>query len=137
LTLDYLTFDSNGIHHHGLTYTTLSCVRKKENLFLFTPLIYANFKVDKCVSNKMQWLKTTIQWHLCISSLQPFRKTHTITQYLNTKSLSLHFENIEIDHNLQTSRILCLNKTRVTMQHYTSHPYANYPKDTSIEIYGN
>ncbi len=44
-----LTFDSNGIHHHGLTYTTLSRVRKKENLFLFAPLIDANFKVDKCV----------------------------------------------------------------------------------------
>jgi hypothetical protein len=23
------------------------------------------------------------------------------------------------------------------MQHYTSHPYANHPKYTSIEIYGS
>jgi hypothetical protein len=73
---------------------------------------------------------------LCISSFQPFKKTHAPTQSLNTRSLSLHFENIEIDHNLQTSHTLCLNETRVTMQHYISHPYANHPKYTSIEIYG-
>jgi hypothetical protein len=72
----------------------------------------------------MQQLKTTIQWHLCISSLQPFRKIHTIIQSLNTRSLSLDFENIETNHNLQTFHILCLNETRVTMQHYISHPYA-------------
>jgi hypothetical protein len=50
LILDHLAFDSNGVHHHSRTYTTLSHVRKKEILFLFTPLIDANFKVDKCVS---------------------------------------------------------------------------------------
>jgi hypothetical protein len=49
LILNYLTFDPNGVHHHGFAYTTLSHVRKKENLFLFAPLIDANFKVDKCV----------------------------------------------------------------------------------------
>jgi len=34
LTLDHLAFDFNGVLHHGHTYTTLSHVRKKENLFL-------------------------------------------------------------------------------------------------------
>jgi hypothetical protein len=29
LILDHLAFDSNGVHHHGRTYTTLSHVRKK------------------------------------------------------------------------------------------------------------
>jgi hypothetical protein len=65
LILDYLAFDLNGVHHHGLAYTILSCVRKKEELLLFTPLIDANFKVDKCVSNEMQNLITIAQWHLC------------------------------------------------------------------------
>jgi hypothetical protein len=37
LTFDYLTFDPNGIHHHGFIYTSLSCVSKKENLFLLAP----------------------------------------------------------------------------------------------------
>jgi hypothetical protein len=53
LTLDYLTFDPNGVHHHGFVYTTLSHVRKKENLFLFIPLIDVNFKVVKCVLDEM------------------------------------------------------------------------------------
>jgi hypothetical protein len=29
LILEFLTFDPNGIHHHGLIYTTLSRVREK------------------------------------------------------------------------------------------------------------
>jgi hypothetical protein len=102
LTFNYLAFDLNGVHHHGFTYTSLSSVRNKKYEILFAQLIDVNFKVDKCVSNEMQQLRTTIQWQLCISSLQPFRKTHTIIQSLNTRSLSLHFENIETNHNLQT-----------------------------------
>jgi ATP-dependent exoDNAse (exonuclease V) alpha subunit len=54
LTLDLLTFDPSGIHHHGLTYTTLSRVREKENLYLLAPLVEANFKVLKFISNEMQ-----------------------------------------------------------------------------------
>jgi hypothetical protein len=61
LTLDFLTFDPSGIHHHELTYTTLSHVRGKKNLYLLTPLVEANFKVDKCISNEMQCLKTIVQ----------------------------------------------------------------------------
>jgi hypothetical protein len=30
LTLNYLAFDLNGVHHHGLTYTSSFCVRKKK-----------------------------------------------------------------------------------------------------------
>jgi hypothetical protein len=71
LTLVFLAFDPNGIHYYRLTYTTLSCVKEKENLYLLTPLVEANFKVDKCVSNEMQCLKTIAQWQLCIPYLQP------------------------------------------------------------------
>jgi hypothetical protein len=66
LTFNYLTFDPNGVHNHGFIYTTLSHVRKEENLFFHAPLIDANFKVDKCVLNEMKKLKTRAQWHLCI-----------------------------------------------------------------------
>jgi hypothetical protein len=58
LTLDFLAFDPNRIHHHGVTYTTLFHVREKENLYLVAPLVDANLKVDKSLSNKMQHLKT-------------------------------------------------------------------------------
>jgi hypothetical protein len=128
LTLDFLTFDPNGIHHHTLIYTTLFCVKEKENLYLLAPLVEANFKVDKCVSNEMQHFKTTSQWQLCVPYLQPFKKTHTIIQSLNTRSLSLHFQDIEMDHNLQTSHILCLNETKVKTQNKSSLQYSNHSK---------
>ncbi len=50
------------MHHHGLTYTLFSHVRGKKKLYLLAPLVEANFKVDKCVSNEMQCLKTIGQW---------------------------------------------------------------------------
>ncbi len=34
LTLDYLTFDHNNVHKHGLTYTKKNCVNKRE-IFIF------------------------------------------------------------------------------------------------------
>jgi len=73
-------------------YTSLFRVKEKENLYLLAPLVEANFKVDKWVSNEMQCLKTTTQWQLCVPYLQSFRQTHTIIQSLNTRSLSLHFQ---------------------------------------------
>jgi hypothetical protein len=66
LTLEFLAFDPSGIHHHGLTYTTLSHVREKENLYLVAPLVDANFKVDKSVSNEMQhFFKNSLMAILC------------------------------------------------------------------------
>jgi len=61
LILDFLAFDPSGIHHHELTYTTLFHVRGKKTLYLLTPLVEANFKVDKCISNEMQCLKKIVQ----------------------------------------------------------------------------
>jgi hypothetical protein len=49
------------MHHHGLIYTSFSHVREKEKLYLLAPLVEANFKVDKCISNEMQCLKTIVQ----------------------------------------------------------------------------
>jgi hypothetical protein len=50
LILNYLTFDPNGVHHHGLAYTILYCVRKKEKIFSFTPFIFKLINVfqTKC-----------------------------------------------------------------------------------------
>jgi hypothetical protein len=136
-TFDFLTFDPSGIHHHGLTYTTLFCVREKENLYLLAPLVEANFKVDKCVSNEMQCFKKTTQWQLCVPYLQPFIKTHTIIQSLNTRSLLVHFQNTETDHNLQTSHILCLNEIKFKTQNKSSHQYSNHSKYKSIVTFGS
>ncbi len=106
-------------------------------MYLLTPLVEASFKVDKYISNEMHRLKTTTQWQLCVPYLQPFKQTHTIIQSLNTRSLSLHFQNIEMDHNLQTSHILCLNETKVKTQNKSSHQYSNHSKYKSIVTYGS
>jgi hypothetical protein len=79
--------------------------------------------------------KTTTQWQLCVPYLQPFRQTHTIIQSLNTRSLSLHFQNIETNHNLQTYHILCLNETKVKTQNKSSHQYSNHSKYKKIITY--
>ncbi len=54
---------------------------------------------------------------------------------MNTRSLSLHFQNIETDHNLQTSHILCLNEIKVKTQKKSSHQYSNHSKYKSIVTY--
>jgi hypothetical protein len=82
----------------------------------------------------MQGLKTTTQWQLCVPYLQPSRKTHAIIQSLNTRFLLLHFQNIEMNHNLQ-SHILCLNETKVKIQNKSSYQYSNDSKYKSIVTY--
>ncbi len=62
---------------------------------------------------------------------------HTIIQSLNTRFLLLHFQNIEMNHNLQTSHILCLNETKVKTQNKSSHQYSNRSKYKSIVTYGS
>ncbi len=53
LTLDYVALDPTGATHHGLTYTTLSRIYTKKNLYLLAPLQNNNFKVDVCAMEEM------------------------------------------------------------------------------------
>ncbi len=48
-TLDCITFDTNEIHCHGLTYITLSHVKNEEILHLFAPSIGEKFRVYVCI----------------------------------------------------------------------------------------
>jgi hypothetical protein len=43
LTFDHLVFDLNGVYKHGLTYTTLSHIKKKENIYFLQLLQMKNF----------------------------------------------------------------------------------------------
>jgi len=49
VTLDCLTFDLAGVIKHGLTYITLSRVRSKKKLYLFSMLLNNFFQVDHLV----------------------------------------------------------------------------------------
>jgi hypothetical protein len=53
LTLDYLTFDPTNIYKHGLTYTIISCVQKKEIFKLLQHLQMNFFQIDPSVAMEM------------------------------------------------------------------------------------
>jgi hypothetical protein len=60
------------------------------------------FQVDHIVQIKMFQLKTNSQHKLAIVSLKSYHSKKIIVEYLNTHSLTLHFENIFKDLNLTT-----------------------------------
>jgi hypothetical protein len=64
LSLDEMTFNSNGINKHGLVYTALSRIRIKEKLYLLYPLTISKFQVDKAVYLEMKRLSTITKWKL-------------------------------------------------------------------------
>jgi len=61
----------------------------------------------------MHCLKTITQYEITIASLISYCKEFIIIQSLNTHLSKSHFENILNDPNLFTSRILCLNETKI------------------------
>jgi len=62
LSLDELVFDPTNIKKHGLTYTTLSHIQTKENLFLLTFLQHEIFYANPKAHVKMNRLKTIATW---------------------------------------------------------------------------
>jgi len=61
LTLNYLAFDPNNVHKHGLTYTKLFHVKKKEIFYLLQPLQMKNIQIDPSVAMEMCRLQTIAQ----------------------------------------------------------------------------
>lgn len=55
--------------------------------------------------------KNNYEMALSIPFLDSFKKTHHNSMF--EKYVLLHYENIETNHNLQTSHILCLNETKL------------------------
>jgi ATP-dependent exoDNAse (exonuclease V) alpha subunit len=58
LIFDHLTFDSTSMTKHDLTYTALSRVHSRKNLYLFFPLLNKFFQVDHIIRKEMFQLKT-------------------------------------------------------------------------------
>jgi hypothetical protein len=119
LSSDELVFDPTNVKRHGLTYITLSCIRTKEKLFLLILVQHEIFYVDLRIHIEMNRLKTIITWILLIFQFKNLHNFHVIIQALNTTSLHQHYKNINHDHNLQMSHILCLIETRI-------HPASKY-----------
>jgi hypothetical protein len=60
---------------------------------------------------------------------------HVIIQALNTTFLCQHYENINHDHNLQMSYILCLIETRIHHASINVHKFRNSSKYSYISIH--
>jgi hypothetical protein len=61
----------------------------------------------------MNRLKIIATWIPLILQLKNLHNFHVIIQALNTTLLCQHYEDINRDHNLQMSHILCLIKTKI------------------------
>jgi hypothetical protein len=116
-----LVFDPNNIKKHGLTYTILSHIQTKEKIFLLIPFQHKFFYVDPKVHVKMNRLKTIATWIPLIPQFKNLHNFNVIIQALNTISLRQQYEDINHDHNLQMSHILCLIETKI--HHASIHVY--------------
>jgi hypothetical protein len=58
LSFDYLSFDPTIVYKHGLTYTTISRVKRKEFFYLLQPLQMILFQIDPSVGMEMHRLQT-------------------------------------------------------------------------------
>jgi hypothetical protein len=98
---------------HGLSYITLSCNWTKEQIYLLTPLQHQNFHIDQCVVEEMNKLKTFANWTTFVPQLKKLYHSHVIIQALNTIFLRQHYQDVNHDHNLQVSHVLCILETRI------------------------
>jgi len=101
---------------------------------LLIPLQHGNFYVGPKVHIKLNRLKKITTWIPLIPQLKNLHNFHVIIQALNTTSLHQHYKNINHNHNLQMSHILCHIKTKI--QHVTIdvHKFINSSK---VFIYFN
>jgi hypothetical protein len=70
--MDNLAFDPHGVFQHGLTYTTLTRIQTKENLYLFNPLQQTKLNVDVMVKKETNRFETKAIYELSLSSLKNF-----------------------------------------------------------------
>jgi hypothetical protein len=91
--------------------------------------------VDPKIHVEMNRLKTTTTWIPLIPQLKNLHNSHVIIQALNTTFLYQHYEDINHDHNLQMSHILCLIETRIHHASTYVHKYINSLKYSYISIH--
>jgi hypothetical protein len=88
-------------------------VRTKEKMYLLNSLQYSNFHVDEHVIQEMKKLTTFANWELLVPRLKTYNLSHVIIQSRNINSLHKHYQDLQHDHNLQTSHTLCLQETKI------------------------
>jgi hypothetical protein len=68
-------------------------------------------------------------------SIKNLHNSHVIIPSLDITSLHQHYENINHDHNLQISHILCLIKIRIHHALIDMHKFINSSKYSYISIH--
>jgi len=92
-----------------------SCIWTKERLYLLIQFQCDNFHIDQCIIKQMKRLKTFANWTPFVPWLEFFYDSHVIIQALNTNSLQQHYQDIDHNHNLRVSCILCILKNKNTI----------------------
>jgi hypothetical protein len=93
------------------------------------------FFVDPIVHIKMNKLKTTMIWIPLIPPFKNLYDFHVIMQALNTTSLHQHYEDINHDHNLQMSQLLCLIETKIHHASINVHKFISLSNYSYISIH--
>jgi hypothetical protein len=127
LSLVELAFDHTNIKKHGLWYKVFSCILTKERLYLLIQFQCDNFHIDQCIIKQMKRLKTFANRTPFVPWLNFFYHSHVIIQALNTNSLEQHYQDIDHNHNLQVSCILCIltNKNTIVKWYTKIHIHQN------------
>ncbi len=79
--------------------------------------------MDHLVQEEMFQLKTSAQYKLCIITLKSYCVKFLIVQSFNTRSLTLHFEDVFEDPNILASHIIYFNETRIRTIHLNKKIY--------------
>jgi hypothetical protein len=91
--------------------------------------------VDPKVHIKMNRLKTITTWISLILQFKNLHNSHLIIQALNIILLRQHYKDINHDHNLQMSHILCFIETNLHHASTDVHKFINSLKYSYISIH--
>ncbi len=101
---------------------------------MLTPFQHQNFHIDQRVVEEMNRLKTFANSMTFVTQLKNFYHSHVIIQAFNTNSLQRHYQDINYDHNLQVSHVLCILETIIQSSNDVQN-FNNISKYSYISIY--
>jgi hypothetical protein len=92
-----------------LSYTTLSRICCKQQLYLLNPMFSRFFQVEQSIADEMFQLRHDSKCNIFILLLINYWEDNIILW-----SLNLHYDDVVADPNLMASNVLCLNKTQIS-----------------------
>jgi hypothetical protein len=107
LSLDELTFDPTNVKKTWIIIHYFFSHSNKRMIILVNSFQHQNFHIDQCVVEELNRLKKIANRTTSIPRLKTFYHSHVIIQAFKTNSLQQHYQDINHDHNLQISHVLC------------------------------